>query len=138
MKRLIRLFVIGSIAASWLVASPPAALAETQPAESQTSCDLGNGVKHVITITFDNTHFKRDRPNVPSDLEQMPHLLNFLNSNGTVLTNHHTPLISHTPPAPPPSLAGVYAHLHGARVSNSFRYYMPNANPSLADTSLGL
>ncbi|HEX8092360.1 hypothetical protein [Jatrophihabitans sp.] len=40
---------------------------------------------------LDNVHFSRDNPNVPSDLEQMPHLLNFLTSNGTVLSNTHTP-----------------------------------------------
>ena len=32
----------------------------------------------------------------PSDLEQMPHLLNFLKDNGTLFTNDHTILISHT------------------------------------------
>ena len=37
-----------------------------------------------------------DNPNVASDLEQMPHLLNFLKSNGTLFTNDHTILISHT------------------------------------------
>ena len=35
-------------------------------------------VKHVIYLQFDNTHYNRDNPNVASDLEQMPHLLNFL------------------------------------------------------------
>jgi hypothetical protein len=29
-------------------------------------------IKHVIYIQFDNVHFERDNPNVPSDLEQMP------------------------------------------------------------------
>jgi hypothetical protein len=53
-------------------------------------------IKHVIYIQFDNVHFERDNPNVPSDLEQMPHLLNFLKKNGALLTNSHTPLISHT------------------------------------------
>ena len=33
---------------------------------------------------------------VPSDLEQMPHLLNIIESNGVMLSNHHTQLISHT------------------------------------------
>ena len=37
-----------------------------------------------------------DNPRVPSDLEQMPNLLNFLLKNGVVSGNHHTPLISHT------------------------------------------
>jgi hypothetical protein len=43
------------------------------------SCKLAHGVKHVIYLQFDNTHFNRDEPNpsVASDLEQMPHLLNF-------------------------------------------------------------
>src|SRR6266566_3521075 len=54
-------------------------------------------LQHVIYVQFDNTHFTRDNPNVPSDLEQMPHLLNFIKGNGVLLTNHHTPLISHTP-----------------------------------------
>ena len=42
------------------------------------SCDLqskGGKIKHVIYLQFDNVHFQRDNPNVPSDLEQMPHLL---------------------------------------------------------------
>ena len=43
-----------------------------------SACELGNGVSHVISIVFDNVHFFRDNPNVPSDLEQMPHLLSFL------------------------------------------------------------
>jgi hypothetical protein len=30
------------------------------------------GIKHVIYIQFDNVHFTRDNPNVPSDLEQVP------------------------------------------------------------------
>ena len=47
------------------------------------SCQLGNGVKHVVELTFDNLHFFRDNPNVPSDLEMMPNLLNFIEQNGT-------------------------------------------------------
>ena len=45
------------------------------------TCQLDSGkgqIKHVIYVQFDNTHFTRDNPNVPSDLEQMPNLLNFL------------------------------------------------------------
>ena len=36
----------------------------------------------MIYVQFDNTHFLRDNPDVPSDLEQMPHLLNFIEDNG--------------------------------------------------------
>ena len=53
----------------------------------QSTCQLGNGISHVVQITFDNVHFFRDNPNVPSDLEQMPHLLNFLEQNGTLDTS---------------------------------------------------
>ena len=46
-------------------------------ADRTSSCHLGNGVKHVVELTFDNVHYFRDNPNVPSDLELMPNLLNF-------------------------------------------------------------
>jgi hypothetical protein len=86
----------------------------------------GAQVQHVIYVQFDNTHFTRDNPNVPSDLEQMPHLLNFIRGNGTLLSNHHTPLISHTATDILTSLTGVYGDRHGVPVSNSFRYFNPD------------
>src|SRR5713226_7080665 len=58
---------------------------------SSSSCHLGNGIKHVVTIMFDNVHYFRDNPNVPSDLELMPNLLNFFENSGTFLSNNHTP-----------------------------------------------
>jgi hypothetical protein len=82
-------------------------------------------VKHVIYIQFDNTHLLRDRPEVPSDLEQMPHLLSFMRQNGTLLSNDHTVLISHTGGGILSSITGVYPDRHGQAVSNSFRYYKP-------------
>src|SRR5262245_18426607 len=78
---------------------------------SASSCQLGNGVKHVISIVFDNVHFFRDNPNVPSDLELMPHLKQFLATNGTRLINMHTQLIAHTAED---SLA-IYTGLNGVR-----------------------
>src|SRR5262249_41371455 len=77
-------------------------------------------VEHVIYIQFDNTHFRRDLPNVPSDLEQMPTLLNFIRTNGTLLTNDHTILISHTAGGILSSLTGLYPDRHGQTVSNSY------------------
>jgi hypothetical protein len=91
-----------------------------------TGCQLASpkgNVKHVIYIQFDNTHFRRDNPNVPSDLEQMPHLLNFINGNGRLLANDHTALISHTATGILTSLTGVYPDRMGQPVSNSFRYF---------------
>ena len=82
----------------------------------------------MIQIQFDNTHFLRDRGNVPSDLEQMPHLLNFIRGNGTLLTNDHTVLISHTATGILSTLTGVYPDRMGQPVSNSFRYFTPDGH----------
>src|SRR3989440_6972843 len=94
-----------------------------------TSCVLASpsgAVSHVIYVQFDNTHFTRDNPNVPSDLEQMPNLLNFIKSNGVLLSNNHTPLIAHTATDILTSLTGVYGDRHGVPISNSFRYFNPD------------
>jgi hypothetical protein len=89
---------------------------------SSSTCQLGsNGsIQHVVYVQFDNTHLRRDLPNVPSDLEQMPHLLDFITNNGTLLTNDHTVLISHTAGGILSSLTGVYPDRHGQTVSNSY------------------
>jgi LPXTG-motif cell wall-anchored protein len=59
----------------------------------QSGCQLANGVKHVFYLGFDNFHLRRDNSNdvadngddnlnndlnIPSDLEQVPNLYNFL------------------------------------------------------------
>jgi hypothetical protein len=100
-------------------------------------CSLrsANGqIQHMIYIQFDNVHFTRDNPNVPSDLEQMPNLLNFFENNGTLLTDHHTPLISHTADDIITSLTGVYPERHGQAVSNSYNYFNPNSADGLGST----
>jgi hypothetical protein len=103
-----------------------------------SNCQLGpNGqIQHVIYLEFDNTHFMRDigrdgSTNVPSDLEQMPHLLNFMESNGTLLSNHHTQLISHTSDDITTSITGVYPDRHGvATAANSYQVYNANGTTS--------
>jgi len=90
------------------------------------TCDLGNGVKHVVEILFDNVHFNRDNPNVPSDLEMMPHLLNFIKHDGTLLSNNHTPLIAHTADDSITSYTGLYGDRAGMPISNSYQTYNPN------------
>jgi hypothetical protein len=112
------------------------ALPQAQAApSSQCSLHSAHGeIKHVIYIQFDNVHFTRDNPNVPSDLEQMPHLLNFFVNNGTFSSNHHTPLISHTADDIITSLTGVYGERHGQPVSNSFNYFNPAEPDGLGST----
>jgi hypothetical protein len=95
---------------------------------AQNTCQLKSpkgAIQHVIYVQFDNTHFRRDNPNVPSDLEQMPHLLNFITGNGVLMSNDHTVLISHTATGILTSLTGVYPDRMGQPVSNSFRYFTP-------------
>jgi hypothetical protein len=99
-----------------------------------TSCALGpsGAIKHVIYLQFDNTHFTRDNPNIPSDIEQMPALLSFMEANGTVLTKDHTPLIAHTADDLVTSLTGVYGSNHGQPEANSYNYYRPNGTTDTA------
>jgi hypothetical protein len=132
---LARLMTVGLLSAVATGFAPAAASANGSGDQqgNANGCHLSqdSGVKHVIYIQFDNTHFTRDNPNVPSDLEQMPNLLNFIKNNGTLDTNHHTPLISHTATDILTSLTGVYGDRHGVPVSNSFRYFNPDGSSNL-------
>ena len=102
---------------------PPARASAAARSEAGHSCRLGNGVKHVIELTFDNVHFFRDNPNVPSDLEMMPSLLHFLTGNGTLAANNHTPLIAHTADDLLTTFTGLYGDRAGMPVSNSYQAY---------------
>lgn len=107
--------------------------AQSTPVASSTSCVLpgqNGAIQHVISLHFDNVHFARDTPNVPSDLEQMPHLLNFLEGNGVVMTNQHTPLIAHTASDLLSTLTGLYGDRTGVPISNSYRFFNPDGSSS--------
>jgi hypothetical protein len=96
---------------------------------AQNTCPLnspGARIKHVIYIQFDNTHLRRDNPNVPSDLEYMPNLLNFIRNNGVLDPNHHAVLISHTADDILTSLMGVYGDRHGISVVNNYGVFEPS------------
>jgi hypothetical protein len=102
-----------------------------------TGCVLqspSSAIKHVVYLQFDNTHYSRDNPNVASDLEQMPHLLDFLTQNGTLFTNDHTILISHTAGGILASLTGLYPDRNGQTVSNSYDYYKNNGIPAFTSS----
>jgi flavodoxin len=110
----------GAAALAVLLGAP-----STQAADKE-HCKLDNRIEHIVYIQFDNVHFRRDNPNVPSDLEQMPNLLNFLEDNGTFFTNHHTPLISHTSVDIVTSLTGVYGDKFGVPIGNNIGLFGPN------------
>src|SRR3954467_11114348 len=111
--------VLGATATTQKAAAPAA----ESPSAGPTNCGLRHNTKHVVYLIFDNVHFLRDNPNVPSDLEQMPHLLTFCRGNGTLLSNDHTVLISHTGNGILTSLTGMYSDRHGQAVANSYRYF---------------
>ncbi len=129
--RLLAAFLLVLVAG--LVAAAAAVSASgRESSTTATSCQLSpNGqIKHLVYIQFDNTHYNRDRPNVASDLEQMPHLLDFLTSSGTLFTNDHTILISHTAGGILSSLTGLYPDRNGATVTNSYGYFTPAGTPA--------
>jgi hypothetical protein len=104
-------------------------------ADTTSSCRLGHGIKHVVTLVFDNVHYFRDNPNVPSDLEMMPNLLNFFTGHGTFLSNNHTPLIAHTGDDILTTLTGLYGDRHGMPISNSYRAYNSDGPNGSFDTT---
>ena len=119
--------VVAALAAA-VVTSGVGSVSALRTNTTTQSCDLGPNVKHVINIVFDNVHFSRDNPNVPSDLERMPHLLSFLESNGTVFANSHTPLIAHTADDSLTIYTGLYGDRHGQPVTNSYKTYNPDGS----------
>src|SRR5438034_11760136 len=130
MRRLIRLAAMAALVAAMLP-GPASAQAPAAPLQSQ-NCSLGNGIQHVVSIVFDNTHLFRDRDSVASDLEQMPNLLNFLTDNGTLSDNEHTVLISHTAAGILTNLTGLYPDRMGMNVTNSYFYFNNANNPAFS------
>ena len=125
--------VLGMLALPGAAAAVPATPGSA--AASTTTCALGaNGssIKHVIYIQFDNVHYTRDQPNVPSDLQQMPNLLNFITGNGTLISHEHTPLIAHTADDIVTSETGLYGSNQGVPIANEYNYYTPSGSTDTA------
>jgi hypothetical protein len=106
-----------------LASASPVAASRSQAQQDNGGCHLGNGIQHVVQLSFDNVHFFRDNPNVPSDLELMPNLTNFIENNGVMLSNNHTPLIAHTTVDLLTTATGLYGDRQGVGISNSYQAY---------------
>jgi hypothetical protein len=105
------------------------------PNSAWSSCQLNsfkNNIQHVVYIEFDNVHFTRDDANVPSDLEQMPNLLNFITEHGTLDAGDHAVLISHTANDILTTETGVYSDRDGIAVANSFGVFGPQGPSPLS------
>jgi len=128
--RLCAIAIAGALVGAALLSQP----AQAAPGNSACKLSPDGTIKHIFYLQFDNIHFARDNPAVPSDLEQMPNLLNFMKNNGTLLTNHHTPLISHTSIDIVTSLTGVYPDKFGVPVGNSFGHFNPDGSVSFTSS----
>src|SRR6476619_3196205 len=125
--------LLTALAAVAVVTATAVALAIASPGRSSSvaarrQLSPNGQIKHVINIVFDNVHFSRDNPNVPTDLEQMSHPLDFLKNNGTVFSNTHTPLIAHTANDSLTIYTGLYGDRHGQGLSNSYKTYNPDGS----------
>jgi hypothetical protein len=78
--------------------------------------------KRLVYIQFDNTSY--------SDVRQMPHLLDYLTQRGTIYTNDHTVLISHTATGIVSTLTGLYPDRHGLTVANAYGYFTKSGAPA--------
>ncbi|WP_446666346.1 hypothetical protein [Flexivirga sp. B27] len=127
-----RTTLFGALAAAALcvgATTPALAAAPGHPSQSPSSgCRLANGIKHVVQIDFDNVHLTRDNPNVASDLEQMPALLNFMKSQGVVMTNTHDDLV-HTGTTMISNATGLYPDRNAITQSNSGDLYDATGTP---------
>ena len=120
----------GKLFASAICAALTTCAVVATSASATSTCSLGPGgsIHHVVYVQFDNQHLARDVANVPSDLEQTPALRNYLRDNGSLLSNDHTILISHTAGGIIASLTGLYPDRNGIGVSNSFGVFNPDGS----------
>jgi hypothetical protein len=141
-KSVVVTLAVAALIAAAVLAAVQTASGDRGPAKRTAvaaGCTLGglgqsSHIQHVVYLQFDNTHYRRDASNVASDLEQMPHLLNFLKDNGTLFTNDHTILISHTAGGILSSLTGLYPDRQGQTVSNSYDYYPASKVPAFTSS----
>jgi hypothetical protein len=135
-----RHFWVGCVVAAGLIGAGGTAHANNDShggSGGKNRCMLhsdNNRIQHVVYIQFDNVHFRRDVPNVPADLEQISNLRDFLVGNGSVLTDHHTPLISHTSVDILTTLTGVYGEKMGAPIGNSLPFFKTDGTASFPST----
>ena len=147
LRSALALLVSSLIAASPIVCAPPAHkpafVASETPESPKADCELASArgdIEHVIYIQFSHVHFTRDTPNVPSDVEQMPHLLRFLENNGTLLTNHHTAPTSLPVSNALTALTGLYTERHASTFSSAPSYWTTSlgASPVKSNSTLSV
>ncbi len=99
------------------------------------ACQLpanGSRITHVVHIQFDHLLLRRTSPNIPADLELMPHLYSFLTENGVIAGNHHTSLLANSATDILTILTGVYGDRMGMPIADSYGYYREDGSVGFA------
>ncbi|MBR1201885.1 MULTISPECIES: hypothetical protein [unclassified Bradyrhizobium] len=94
----------------------------TGAGQALAACELrsrGGVIKRVVQIELDNVHLRRDNPNVPSDLEQMPHLRDFITRDGIIGSNHQTSPLAQTATDALTILTGLHGDRMGVPIGDS-------------------
>jgi hypothetical protein len=107
----------------------------TIAATGAAACELharGGVVARVVHIQFDNLHLRRDNPNVPSDLEQMPHLLDFLASDGIIGGNHQTSPLAEKATDALTILTGLFGDRTGVPIADTYGYFRGDGSVGFA------
>ncbi|MGF6312179.1 hypothetical protein ABIB82_006151 [Bradyrhizobium sp. i1.8.4] len=107
----------------------------TGSGQALAGCELRShdgAIKRVVQIELDNVHLRRDNPNVPSDLEQMPHLRDFLTRDGLIAGNHQTSPLAQTAPDALTILTGLHGDRMGVPIGNSSAAFRSDGSVGLA------
>lgn len=99
------------------------------------ACELhsrSGAIKHVVLVQLDNVHLRRDNPNVPSDLEQMPHLRDFLVSDGALSGNHQTSPLAQRASDVLSILTGLHGDRTGVPIADSYGIFRSDGSVGFA------
>ena len=109
-----------------------------RPVQADASCALhsrSGKVKHVVQLSFENMHLRRDDENIPSDLEQMPHLREFLASGGMLGTNHTGSLLAEQATDILTILTGLHGDRTGIPFGDGFGYFRSDGSTGFGSAS---
>lgn len=107
----------------------------TGAGQALAACELhsrGGVITRVVQIELDNVHLRRDTPNVPSDLEQMPHLRDFLAREGMIGSNHQISPLAQTAPDALTILTGLYGDRMGVPIGDSSAVFRSDGSVGFA------
>ncbi|MCA6120292.1 hypothetical protein J6500_00010 [Bradyrhizobium sp. WSM 1704] len=94
----------------------------TGSGQALAACELrsrGGAIARVVQIQLDNVHLRRDSPDVPSDLELMPHLREFLMRDGIIGSNHQISPLAQTATDALTVLTGLFGDRMGVPIDGN-------------------